>query len=65
MVQMGEDCVIIICSTEDVVGDPKEEWFSYDAETVAGYLVDYGLEQGKPYVMTHDDCYCIDWVICQ
>jgi hypothetical protein len=61
------DCTpILVWGTEEVNAlNPGEEWISFDPNLGVGGLTPFGLEQGKPYVLTHEgDCICIDWEQC-
>jgi len=61
----GLDIVTTVWGVEDIDDDSVKEWISYDAAIGAGYLGDYGLDEGKPYVMTHQDGLFHDWEMCQ
>jgi hypothetical protein len=60
----GEDCASTIWGQENWEGDEAVEWCSYDAALGAGFLGDFDLHTGQAYVLTHDNCYCIEWEMC-
>ena len=61
----GLDIVTTVWGVEDIDDDSVKEWISYDADTGAGNLGDYGLDEGKPYIMTPQGGVCTDWEMCQ
>ena len=53
------------CTATTVWGVERGNWMSFDVASGAGLLGTYGLDNGQAYVITHEDCVCTDWEMCE
>ena len=52
------------CTAVTIWGVEGGNWMSYDVGSGAGMLGPYGMDANQAYVLTHDDCVCTDWELC-